>query len=46
MWIVQDILLLVVDIFVVALPLPLIWGLKITRAEKVGVSAMFLLGGL
>lgn len=46
MWIVQDILLLLVDVFVVVLPLPSVWGLQITKAEKIGVSAMFLLGGL
>jgi len=46
MWIVQDILLLVVDVLVVALAIPLIWHLQITKAEKIGVSAMFLLDGM
>ena len=46
MFVVEDVLLLVVDLFVVALPLPMIWGLQMPRAEKVAISGMFLLGGL
>ncbi|MCJ1339965.1 hypothetical protein MMC09_005257 [Bachmanniomyces sp. S44760] len=45
MFVVEDVLLLVVDLFVVALPLPMIWGLQMPRAEKVAISGMFLLGG-
>lgn len=44
MWIVQDVLFLVLDIYVVVLPLPMIWNLQITRPEKIAVSGMFLLG--
>lgn len=44
MWIAQDILFLVLDIYVVVLPLPMIWNLQITRPEKIAVSGMFLLG--
>lgn len=46
MWIVQDILFLVLDIYVVILPLPMIWNLRITRPEKIAISGMFLLGSL
>lgn len=46
MWIVQDVLFLVLDIYVVVLPLPMIWNLQITRPEKIAVSGMFLLGSL
>ena len=46
MWIVQDILFLVLDIYVVVLPLPMIWKLQITRPEKIAISGMFLLGSL
>lgn len=46
MWIVQDILFLVLDIYVVVLPLPMIWNLQITRPEKIAISGMFLLGSL
>ena len=46
MWIVQDIFFLVLDVYVVVLPLPMIWNLQITRAEKIAVSGIFLLGSL
>ncbi|CAD6577297.1 MAG: hypothetical protein ASARMPRED_008203 [Alectoria sarmentosa] len=44
MWIVQDILFLVLNIYVVVLPLPMVWNLQITRPEKIAISGMFLLG--
>lgn len=44
MWIVQDILFLVLDLYVVVLPLPMIWKLQVTRPEKIAISGMFLLG--
>lgn len=46
MWIIQDIFFLLLDIYVVVLPLPMIWNLQITRAEKVALSGVFLLGSL
>ena len=46
MWIVQDILFLILDIYVVVLPLPTIWKLQITRPEKIAISGVFLLGSL
>lgn len=46
MWIVQDILFLVLDLYVVVLPLPMIWKLQVTRPEKIAISGMFLLGSL
>ena len=46
MWIVQDILILVLNIYVVVLPLPMIWDLQITRPEKIAISGVFLLGSL
>ena len=46
MWIVQDILFLVLNIYVVVLPLPMVWNLQITRPEKIAISGMFLLGSL
>ena len=46
MWIVQDIFFLVLDIYVVVLPLPMIWNLQITRPEKIAISGVFLLGSL
>ena len=46
MWIVQDVFFLVLDIYVVVLPLPMIWNLQITRPEKIAISGVFLLGSL
>ena len=46
MWIVQDIFFLVLDIYVVVLPMPMIWNLQITRPEKIAISGVFLLGSL
>ena len=46
MWIVQDVFFLVLDIYVVVLPLPIIWNLQITRPEKIAISGVFLLGSL
>ena len=45
-WIVQDILILVIDVYIVVLPLPMIWKLQITKAEKIAISGLFLLGSL
>ena len=46
MWIIQDIFFLVLDIYIVVLPLPMIWNLQIARAEKIAISGIFLLGSL
>lgn len=35
-----------IDIAVLCLPMKQVWGLRITRRQKVAVSAIFLLGGL
>jgi hypothetical protein len=37
---------LVTDIFIVMLPIPMIWKIQISSAEKIAVSGAFLLGGL
>lgn len=34
------------DICIILLPIPIIWRIQITRAEKIGLSSTFLLGGL
>ena len=34
------------DICIIVLPIPVIWRIQITRAEKIGLSSTFLLGGL
>lgn len=34
------------DICIILLPIPIIWRIQITRAEKIGLSTTFLLGGL
>ncbi|MCJ1400076.1 hypothetical protein MMC11_003279 [Xylographa trunciseda] len=36
---------IITDIILLILPLPLVWQLKITKSQKWGVSAVFLLGG-
>lgn len=46
MWIIQDIFFLLLDLYVVVLPLPMIWKLQVTRAEKIALSGVFLLGSL
>lgn len=37
---------LLTDIFIVILPIPMIWRIQITPAEKIAISGAFLLGGL
>ncbi|MCJ1387010.1 hypothetical protein MMC17_010139 [Xylographa soralifera] len=36
---------IITDIILLILPLPLVWKLKVTKSQKWGVSAVFLLGG-
>lgn len=37
---------MLLDIIILCLPLPLIWGLPLSRAKKVGLCGIFSLGGL
>lgn len=41
---IQGVLNLAIDIFIVALPLPEIWKLRMPLRRKLAVSAMFLIG--
>ena len=34
------------DIIVFVMPIPIVWRLNITRVQKLGISCIFLLGGL
>ncbi|MCJ1418950.1 hypothetical protein MMC32_005301 [Xylographa parallela] len=36
---------IITDIILLVLPLPLVWKLKVTKSQKWGVSAVFMLGG-
>lgn len=42
----HTVLVLVLDIFIVAAPMPIVWGLHTTKATKGVVAGLFLLGGL
>ena len=42
----QGVLTLVTDILILILPMPLVWNLRVTTRQKVGVSVVFLLGSL
>lgn len=46
LYITATVLNLVGDIGIVAAPIPLIWSLQMSPPTKVGVTGMFLLGGL
>lgn len=35
---------MLLDVILVVLPVPVVWGLRIGRAEKMGICAMFGLG--
>lgn len=37
---------LILDVVILALPLHMVWGLKISRKQKLGLSGIFLLGSL
>jgi hypothetical protein len=34
------------DIFLLAIPIPMIWNLQLPRSQKVALSSIFMLGGL
>ncbi|KAL8640305.1 MAG: hypothetical protein Q9228_002757, partial [Teloschistes exilis] len=36
---------LVTDVGILSLPIPIVWSLKLERSKKIGVCALFLLGG-
>ena len=36
---------LVSDVFILIMPMPMVWGLNISRQRKIGLSLVFLLGG-
>lgn len=44
-YIAQGVLNFVSDIVVVFMPVPILWGLKMPRYRKIGLLALFLLGG-
>lgn len=37
---------LLTDVLILIVPMPVIWGLKISHAQKIALSGVFLLGGL
>lgn len=37
---------LVIDVFVVVMPMPMLWGLRMSLRKRLGVIGMFSLGGL
>lgn len=37
---------LVGDVFTLVLPIPMVWSLRVSRRQKIGLSIVFLLGGL
>lgn len=37
---------LVSDVFILVMPMPMVWALNISRQRKMGLSLVFLLGGL
>ena len=37
---------LVSDIFILVMPMPMVWALNLSRQRKMGLSLIFLLGGL
>ncbi|KAF3058031.1 hypothetical protein GL218_05716 [Daldinia childiae] len=37
---------LITDVIIIALPMPRIWGLHLTLARKIAITAIFLLGGV
>ncbi|KAI9680045.1 MAG: hypothetical protein M1817_005061 [Caeruleum heppii] len=42
----QATLNVITDVFILLLPIPATWSLRITRRQKVGLSGLFMLGGL
>lgn len=46
LYIVHAVLSLLVDLSIVVIPLPLVWGLHSNRRTKMAVTGMILLGGL
>jgi hypothetical protein len=37
---------LIIDVFIVILPMPALWNLKVSMPKKIGIMAMFSLGAL
>ena len=37
---------LIIDVFIVALPMPMLFGLRLPLLKRVGIAAMFSLGAL